>query len=80
MTKKPVYGEIIVRGDPAHRITTKWHVIGRLLDRLWEAEIDPNEWVRQNVKPWMWEDEVALDSIINTLAELTNTYVRIVFE
>jgi hypothetical protein len=72
--------EIVVKGDPALRITTKQHVIGKLLDRLWEIGIDPNIWCKENIKPWMWEDEIWLDSIINTLAELTNTYVRIVFE
>jgi len=80
MAGKPPHKEIVVRGDPALRITTKWHVIGKLLDRLWEIGVDPNQWCKENIKPWMWEDENQLDSIINELAELTNTHVRITFE
>jgi hypothetical protein len=70
---------VVIRGSPAHRITTKLHAVNKLLDKLWEVGVDPNEWSKKNIKPWMWEDETWLDFVIAKLAKLTNTYVRIIF-
>jgi len=78
MGRKPPYW-VVIRGDPALRITTKLRAINELLGKLWEVGVDPNEWSKKNIKPWMWEDETWLDFVIAKLAKLTNTYVRIIF-